>query len=435
MKHSVIALALTSAVLAFAQNAFAADTDPLDFDYTLDGDMSTRPALVFNDGHNTYFQARAGQVIISDGAQPQGPYLVVAGTPGDIAFSVDGHSASAHWNRLNEFAGGATPMGALRDDQPAGFVGFSNHLILIGSHGDIESLRALTVTMPVGELVKTLVPQGWSGSAQKYIDLTGMRTFSTAAGENWLHALDHLVSQLGLYATVNFDEKHVRLSAQAPKSDAVNYASGISVANGAAADPIAAIASASSNLSIQANKADQLRSGVQSSLLASVFGAEAIRDGDATHTQIRFGSAQDPKLTVETLDGVSLHPKWDAQAHVLTIDRAPQFVVANASQRVEVARVEGAVYDFPTTNPAHLEAVFDQDGATFFKFADTVVAAKAMNADHSGTGEQKGRYYRFNGIATTFIATGDGQAVTVTRRHDVRYFDRYPVTPASQVSK
>jgi hypothetical protein len=178
-----------------------------------------------------------------------------------------------------------------------------------------------------------------------------------------------------------------------------------------------------------------LHSGVQSSLLASVFGAEAIRDGDATHTQIRFTSAQGPKLSVETLDAVSLHPEWDAKTHVLTIDRAAKFVVSNKNQRIEVARVEGAVYNFPSDNPAHLEAVFDDDGATFFKFADTVVSAQVTNSDHSGTGAQKGRYYRFNGIASTFIATGDGQTVTVTRRHEVRYFDRYAVVAASGVSK
>ena len=43
--------------------------------------------------------------------------------------------------------------------------------------------------MPVGNLVKALVPQGWSGSAQKDVDLTSAMQFQTHEGENWLQAL------------------------------------------------------------------------------------------------------------------------------------------------------------------------------------------------------------------------------------------------------
>lgn len=413
MKPTILTLALAALGLCAFHGAFAADTDPFDFDYTLAGDMTARPALVFNDGHDTYLQPRPGQVIKTDGGQAEGPYVVVAGTPGDIAFLVNGKTASAHWDRLNQFAGGATPLDGVRDDQPAGFSGFSNHLALIGRHGDLETVRPLTVTMPIAALIKTLVPQGWSGSAQPDVDLTGMRTFSTQADENWLHALDRLVTQLQLYASIDFTERHVRISALPPKSAAVNYA-------GAAASPVSTAAASDAVVA-------KLTAPVASSLLASAFGAEAIRDDGDTHTQIRFAKKPEPKLIVATADGTSLRPKWNDATKVLTFDRAPDFFISNADHSVEVKREEGTVYDFPVNNPAHLEGVFDKDGATYFKFAASVLQTSVTDAKHLGSGEQKGRYYRYNGMATTYTATGDGQSVSVTRRHDVRYFDRTPV--------
>ncbi|NPT60849.1 hypothetical protein GNZ13_41470, partial [Paraburkholderia sp. 5N] len=59
MKHTLTIIAL--AVIALS--ASAASTDPLDFDYQINGNMSERPALVFNDGTDTYLQPRAGQTL------------------------------------------------------------------------------------------------------------------------------------------------------------------------------------------------------------------------------------------------------------------------------------------------------------------------------------------------------------------------------------
>ena len=65
--------------------------------------------------------------------------------------------------------------------------------------------------------------------------------------------------------------------------------------------------------------------------------------------------------------------------------------------------------------------MFDKDGETYFKFADSVVQVTVADVRHLGTGEQKGRYYRFKGTAEQFIVTADGNTVNVTRRHDVKY--------------
>lgn len=58
MKHTLSLLTL--ALAAVTLNAAAAGTDPLDFDYEIAGNVLERPALVFNDGSDTYFQPRAG---------------------------------------------------------------------------------------------------------------------------------------------------------------------------------------------------------------------------------------------------------------------------------------------------------------------------------------------------------------------------------------
>ena len=41
-----------------------------------------------------------------------------------------------------------------------------------------------------------------------------------------------------------------------------------------------------------------------------------------------------------------------------------------------------------------------------------------------GSGEQKGRYYKFNGTSDQFIVNADGNVVNVVRKHEVRFFDR-----------
>jgi hypothetical protein len=170
MKHTLSLLTL--ALAAFTLNASAAGTDPLDFDYEIAGNVLERPALVFNDGSDTYFQPRAGQVLRVDGGHSQGPYVVVAGTPEVIHYTVGGSTATAYWKKANRFIGDKA-----RSDTPAAFAGFSGRLALIGARTSLESTRALSATLPLSQLVKALVPQGWTGSAQN-----GVRRRQRATG-------------------------------------------------------------------------------------------------------------------------------------------------------------------------------------------------------------------------------------------------------------
>jgi hypothetical protein len=263
--------------------------------------------------------------------------------------------------------------------------------------------------MPVAGIVKELAPQGWTGSAQKDVDLTEASAFATRAGENWMQALDRLMAQNGLYADVDFTSRHIRLHRDAPKSGALNYAAGEKSHPDAMPEAVVA-------------KADT--PAPQTSLLAEHFGAQAIRDGDDAHTQIRFAQKPTKKLTFRTPEGKSLHPEWDDATNVVTIDRADRFMVSDGAQSVNMIRTAGTVYDFNRAGPVHLEAVFDNDGQTYFKFAESVIHATVSDARHLGSGEQKGRYYRFNGTSDQFIVTADGSTLNVARRHDVKYTEQ-----------
>ena len=74
--------------------AHAASTDPFDFDYEIDGGLTERPALIFNDGSKTYIQPRAGQVITADGGHAEGPYVVINGTPETVSYHIGGQTVA-----------------------------------------------------------------------------------------------------------------------------------------------------------------------------------------------------------------------------------------------------------------------------------------------------------------------------------------------------
>jgi len=402
LTHRRLQFLVTAAVSAFVATCHAANTDPFDFDYEVMAGLTERPALIFNDGTKTYIQPRAGQVITSVNGHAEGPYVVIEGTPANFTYQINGQTIEAKWDHANTFIGGAGPLGGIQGDQPADFDGFTHRLILIGGHGALDPVRALRATMPIAELVKALVPQGWSGSAEKDIDLTDQITFETHAGNNWVQAIDRLMAQTGLYANVDFDAHHIRLQSNAPKSAALNYAPGMR-------EPLPASTVAPAAPAV--------------SYLAKTFGALAIRDGDDTHIQIRFASKPSDSVTFKAVDGRALDTDWDPRANVMTIERANHFVVSDGVRSVRVTRTARTVYDFAADNSAHLQAVFDNGGYTYFKFAPSVVRISVTDAQNLGHGKQKGRYFRFNGMADRYFATADGKTVDVVRRNEVTFSD------------
>jgi hypothetical protein len=394
--------------------AQAADTDPFDFDYSIIGANADRPEAVFNDGSQTFIQPRKGQSIIADGGHVEGPYVVIDGTPDTIQFRVNDRPATAHWKSANSFIGGPSSPSQFRGDQPAGFAGFSDHLVVIGQVTAIEPVRGISSTMTISSLVKALVPQGWSGSAEKDIDLTSQVSFTTLDGESWMQAMDRLMNQGGLFASIDFSKRHVRLERSAPKSVAVAYAANNS---GAAAVPAKDFPAPREEAKAAENYQSQL---------ATVFGAQAIRDADDSHVQIRFTTKPADDLTFRNLAGESLHPHWDRDTNVVTIDRARVFVVSDGKNKVEIGRQTGMIFDFESNNAAHLEAVFEANGATYFRFAPTVIQETVTDAKGQGKGEQKGAQYKFDGTADHFVAMGDGATTTVSRHTATHFYERAP---------
>lgn len=410
--HVAVALACLAGTVAHAAN-----TDPFDFDYEVLGTTASRPESIFNDGSQTYIQPRPHQVIVAAGGHAEGPYVVIDGTPDTIEFSVDGQSVTAHWNSANSFIGGPGTPAAFRGDQPSRFVGFSDHLVLLGQRGDIEPVRGIASTMTIGALAKALVPQGWSGSAEKDIDLTSQIAFTTQDGESWLQALDQLMNTTGLFASVDFDKRHLRLMRSAPKSVAVAYSPSN---NPTVTTPVLAGAA------VPTPRTEAPASESFQSQLVTVFGAQAIRDSSDDKVQIRFATKPSSDLTFETPEGSSLHPHWDRDTNIVTIDRAHVIVVSDGKNSTEIGRVPGTVYDFDPSNPAHLEAVFDADGATYFKFAPTVISVSVTDGNGQGQGEQKGSFFKFSGTASKFNVTADGASTKVVRRSEVHFYERTP---------
>lgn len=382
----------------------AANTDPFDFDYEIIGANADRPDMVFNDGSNTYIQHRPGQEISVPGGHPEGPYVVIDGTPEQVDFFSNGHSVTARWKSANSFIGGNGVGDAVRGDQPQGFTGFSDRLALIGQHPSIGVVRAVSSTMPVGGLVKALAPQGWSGAASKDIDLTAPIAFSTVDGESWLQALNRLMSATNLYASVDFTRERIRLDRQAPKSDVETFPA-------MPAPQPASVASA------------QLQADTTSKL-ASWFNATGIRDSDDTHVQMRFSQKPKANLRFETPDGSSLHPEWSNDTPVVTFDRAQAFVVTDGISKVMVNREVVTVYDFPRDNTAHLQDVFDANGRTFFKFASSVIKISVVNGKGAEDGEQRGSNYMYRGVDDSFKAQGDGVPVYIKRRLVTHFSER-----------
>lgn len=90
MKRTILS-SFVAAALGCASAGAEAQT-PLDFDYVASGPAGARPALVFNDGKDTWIQPGSGREIEVVGmpSRRSGPYLVVPGIPERIVVSSGG---------------------------------------------------------------------------------------------------------------------------------------------------------------------------------------------------------------------------------------------------------------------------------------------------------------------------------------------------------
>ncbi len=393
--------------------AFAADTDPLDFDYQVVAPTTARPAMIFNDGSSTYIQPRAGQTVVADNGQSSGPYIVVDGVPDVLHFTANGQMVTARWKRSNAITREpANPSG----DLPHGFSGFSGRIAMVGEHGNLQLVRPGSVTQPLAQIVKAIAPIGWTGTAQKSIGLTEETTFVTRDSENWLQALGRLLDQKGLYAEVDFGRRNIALRVEPPKSIAV----GVAVAS---ADTGAGVNVADTAASAAPSEQGGGDGGLASSLLAEAFDAQAIRDTKAGTIQIRF-AAKPADLQIRSGEGKRLDLTWLDGDRVVAFDTVDRFTLSGGGKAVEVRRAPEIRYDFAADNPAGLESVFEKDSATYLAFRKSKLNVSARNENGEGTGELKDRYFKFNGIAQRLTVVADGSSVIVERVPEVRFYER-----------
>ncbi|MBB6592743.1 pilus assembly protein PilL [Ralstonia solanacearum] len=406
LRHLAFLLPVLSA------QAFAADTDPLDFDYQVVAPSTARPAMIFNDGSSTYIQPRAGQTVVADNGQASGPYIVVEGVPDVLHFTANGQMVTARWKRSNTITREpANPSGEL----PHGFTGFSGRIALIGEHGNLQLVRPGSVTQPLAQIVKAVAPSGWTGTAQKTIALTEETTFVTRDSENWLQALGRLLEQKGLYAEVDFARRNIALRVEPPKSIAV----GVSAASTAGAGGDGADTASTAAANDQGNGDGE----VGSSLLAEAFDAQAIRDTKAGTIQIRFAT-KPAALQVRNGEGKRLDLTWLDGDRVVAFETVDRFTLSGSGKTVEVRRTAEVRYDFAADNPAGLESVFEKDSATYLAFRNSKANVSARNENGEGSGELKDRFFKFNGISQQLTVVADGITVLVERVPEIHFYER-----------
>lgn len=403
---------ILSALALVATHAFAADTDPLDFDYQVVARAADRPAMVFNDGQSTYIQPRLGQMVQADGAIQSGPYWVLDGVPDVVRYSVNGQPVVARWKRANGFTSEpANPAG----DLPRSLAAISGRLALIGSYTELPLVRAGRSALPLAQMVKTIAPAGWSGTAQKDIPLTDDVTLDVRAGENWLQALARVLDQRNLYAEIDFARRNIALRATPPKAFAVETNKSTMPGMIRASAPVASVPVADATPA-----ATVLPEGAT---LASAFNALAIRDAKNGRIEVRF-DAEPKELELRDATGDKLRAKWDDTEKVLSFPVVDQFTASSGGKRVEVARVAGINFLFPRENGAGLERVFEKDGVTYLSFAKSMASILVFGDNHQGSGEQKDRYYKYHGVSDHLTVIADGNVVRVDRLPEVRFYER-----------
>ena len=157
-------------------------------------------------------------------------------------------------------------------------------------------------------------------------------------------------------------------------------------------------------------------------MLASVFGAIAIRDHKGDATEIRFNGASPTDLRLTDAQG---HPlAATSRGNILSLPPVARFTLNGFGQAVDVARVQSTEYQFPADNLTGLERVFDKGGATYLAFDEPKENILVFGDGHSMGGMVKGRYYRLNGIAKQLAVIADGEIVQIDRVSRVRFYER-----------
>ncbi|MGF6604515.1 hypothetical protein P3T23_009271 [Paraburkholderia sp. GAS448] len=357
---------LVSSLVMGLHSAYAAAA--LDFGYRIDGPVNVRPTLVFNDGQDTYIQPSGNARTNVAGAQPDGPYLRLTGTPD--SFTVHAGSITLH---VQHAGLAASPTSQTVYNSP------------VTAYADATFAQQSVAT----------------GRAPKIVAATGGQV------------ADKAVAPM-LTGTVIKQASSTDTGGSQPPIIGGPIASSSVTATAIPATPASA---AISTAPVKKDPPDI-------SYLAKDFGADGIRDGFGGSIQIHFRARPTAEMQLASADGKHLDASWDDSTSVMTIGAARKFVVRDGHSSVVVSRETADTFHYPVDNAAGLEQVFSESGAIYFRVA---VGTKKVTVRADGKvlpGQQKGRYYRVSGTGDSFVVEADGFDVTVTRSRSVRFVDR-----------
>ncbi|MBP0633132.1 MULTISPECIES: hypothetical protein [unclassified Cupriavidus] len=333
----------------------------LDFGYRIDGPANVRPTLVFNDGENTYIQPSGSARTQVAGATADGPYLRLPGIP-------------------------------------------ESFVARIGS----ISLQVKHIALPSGPASAP----AYGATQSRYQAASPLH--QPLAGD--------AVPRRDLLADGNSSLKPAgATSTDAVTKDASNDGGG-DLRSGAARS--AAVPGRPASREGAAPAASENRDGSDVSYLAKAFGADGIREGANGSIQIRFPVRPSGGIQFVTETGKRLSSSWDDRTGVMTIDPSPTFLVRDGRSSAIVTREVADTFHFPGENAAGLDQVFSERGNTYLRVSDGTKKVTVRVDGRIVKGQQKGRYYRVNGIGDTFVVDADGFEVTVTRSRSIRFSDR-----------
>ncbi|WP_298150744.1 hypothetical protein [Flavobacterium sp.] len=207
----------------FATNAFASLNDPFDFGYTIDG-KKNRPVVVFNDGEDTFIQAPPKTVLFLQASNVvmRGPYYVIKGVQKHIEGFAGGEPFRIEWKGAHSNpiqAEGGRPNG---DPERKSFSGtFGKVAFVNGVPPDVGVVNNLSGPMDVKDVMKALAPQGWSGKADKSININETIQVGIDKGESWIVAIDKVVRRLNVWAEVDASNHTIHLRDTPTKSFSV----------------------------------------------------------------------------------------------------------------------------------------------------------------------------------------------------------------------
>lgn len=218
--------ALGSIFLSASFTVAADTTEPFDFAYSIDG-KNKRPVAVFNDGKDTFIQVVGMPKIsfnnlnLADISQ-RGPYFVVKGVPTLIEGISDGEIFSIKWQGATNSSLSNEVMRNKSDFPEKSLYGTFGRIAFVnGVPADAGIVNEVPANLQLKEVLKALAPHGWTGSADRSINVTQTIQVESKVGESWVIVLDRIMKNIGTWVEIDSQKQNLYLRDAPPKGFSV----------------------------------------------------------------------------------------------------------------------------------------------------------------------------------------------------------------------